>query len=132
MVPGSLAEWEISLPNLTAKLGGGVFSTSLFYLSSGIAGEQGPRGLPGVPGSVGPRGMSERPPQACREGPHSEEEVLGSPRVLLGSPRFVQDGHKVFFQKKLLSVKTLGYDSDFIVGLGAHFCFCSVATLSGV
>lgn len=83
MVPGSLAEWKILLPNLTAKLGGGAFSTSFFYLSSGIAGEQGPRGLPGVPGSVGPRGMSERLPQACREGPHLEEEVLGSPRVLL-------------------------------------------------
>lgn len=125
MVPGSLAEWKISLPNMTDKLRGGPFSTFFVYLSSGIAGEQGPRGLPGVPGSVGPRGMSERPPQACREGPHSEEQVLGSPRL-------VQDGHKVFFQKGVLSVKILGYDSDFIVGLGTRFCFRSVATLSGV
>lgn len=127
MVPGSLAEWKISLPNMTDKLRAGPFSTCFIYLSSGIAGEQGPRGLPGVPGSVGPRGMSERPPQACREGPHSEEQVLGSPRL-------VQDGHKghLTFKKGVLSVKILGYDSDFIVGLGTRFCFRSVATLSGV
>lgn len=106
MVPGPSSECKDSLPNVTAGLWAGTSSTCFFYLSSGIAGEQGPRGLPGVPGSVGPRGMSERPTQACREGPHSEEKVLGSPRVLVGSPRLVQDDHKVFFHKAVLGVKT--------------------------
>lgn len=93
MVPGLLAEWEASLPNVTA--GAGVtFSTRFFHFFSGIAGEQGPRGLPGVPGSVGPKGMSGGPTQCGREGPHSEKQVPGSPRALVGSPRSVQDVHK--------------------------------------
>ena len=87
-----------------------------------------PSGPSRCPRFCGSQRYVRKTTQACREGPHSEEQVLGSPRVLLGSPRFVQGGHKVFFQKGLLSVKTLDYYSGawdtFLFLFSGHIKWC--------
>lgn len=120
MFPSSLAEWKISLPNLTAKLGGWGFLNKFLLSLIRDCWRTRPSGPSRCPRFCGSQRYVRKTTPSLREGPQSEEQVLGSPRVLLDSPRFVQDGHKVFFQRGILSVKTLSYDSDFLVGLGTR------------
>jgi hypothetical protein len=98
-------------------------SACFFRFSSGIAGEQGPQGLPGVPGPPGLRGMSRRPTQVFREGPHSEKQVLDSPGVRVGSPTSVQDGHKCPSTKEFRLTR-LGYNFGLIAGCETDGYFC--------